>query len=892
MADFNTIAQKWQKKWKESKIFQTAEDPKKEKFYCLEMFPYPSGKLHMGHVRNYAIGDALARYKRMKGFNVLYPMGYDALGLPAENAAIKNQSHPKEWTLHSIKLMKEQQEQLGLSYDWSREIATCLPEYYRWNQFMFLKFLEKGLAYRAKSPINWCPKCKTVLANEQVEEGGCWRCHSAVEVKDLEQWFLKIKDYAEELLKDLDKLENWPERVKTMQRNWIGRSEGTLINFKLKGTDEDIPIFTTRPDTLYGVTYMVFAPEHPKVMELVKGTEHEEKVKKFINRVVIQEKFERTAEDKEKEGMFIGKYAINPLNGDEVPIYIANFVLLEYGTGMIMAVPAHDQRDFEFAKKFDIPIKVVINPDGYDLDPEKMSRAYTEEGTMINSGDFEGINNMDAIEEISKFVEKKGWGEKTVQYKLRDWLISRQRYWGTPIPVIYCGKCGAVPVPEKDLPVVLPDKARFSGEGNPLETNEEFVNVKCPECNGTARRETDTMDTFIDSSWYPFRYCDPRNDKKPFGKPAEYWMPVDQYIGGIEHAILHLLYARFWTKAMRDVGLTKVSEPFSALLCQGMVIKDGRKMSKSFGNVVDPGEIIAKYGPDTARLFMLFAALPEKELEWSDEGANGAFRFLKRVLSLAEENIAAPGEETGNREKNLIAKQHKTIKIVTEHVERFEFSLAIGRIMEFVNAIYKYREGEINKVVYDDAVRTTALLISPFAPHIAEEIWEKLGSKTMISLEKWPEYDESMIDEKAEQAEEIVHNTISDIHSVMELAKIKKAEKITLFVSKGWKYEYVRMLKQELEKTRDPSEIMKAMMLTDLKQHGGEVAKMTPKLAADESRLPKILLSQEEELKALESAKEFIEKEFEAKVEMVRADDSKEAKANNAMPGKVAILVK
>ncbi|MFC1754014.1 leucine--tRNA ligase [Thermoproteota archaeon] len=891
MADFNEIARKWQKKWSEANIFKVKQDPKKKKFYCLEMFPYPSGKLHMGHVRNYAIGDGLARYKRMKGFNVLYPMGYDALGLPAENAAIKNQSHPKEWTLHSIKLMREQQQQLGLSYDWSREIATCMPEYYKWNQMMFLKFLEKGLACRKKAPINWCPKCKTVLANEQVEQGGCWRCQTAVEIKDLEQWFLKITDYAQELLDEGEKLDKWPERVKIMQKNWIGRSEGTLVNFKLKDTDEDIPIFTTRPDTLYGVTFMVFAPEHPKVMELAKGTEHEEKVKKFINRVVIQEKFTRTAEDKEKEGMFIGKYAINPLNGEEIPIYIANFVLMEYGTGMIMAVPAHDQRDFEFAKKFNIPIKVVINPHDYNLNPEKMSRAYLEDGDLVNSGDFNGINNREAIEDISKFGEKQGWCKRTVQFKIRDWLISRQRYWGTPIPIIYCGKCGIVPVPEKDLPIELPDNVKFSGEGNPLETSKEFTEVKCPKCSGTAKRETDTMDTFIDSSWYPFRYCDPHNEKQPFGKEADYWMPVDQYIGGIEHAILHLLYARFWTKAIRDIGLTKVSEPFSALLCQGMVIKDGRKMSKSFGNIVDPGDIIAKYGPDTARLFMLFAALPEKELDWSDEGAHGSYKFLKRVMTLIEDDITGADAELNNRDKNLIAKQHKTIKVVTEHIEGFEFSLGIGKIMEFVNAIYKYKDGEINKKVYDDAIKTTALLISPFAPHTAEEIWEILGNKGFISVEKWPDYDESKIDEKAEQAEDLVHDTIADIHSVIELAKVKKPKKITLFVSKSWKYDYVKILKEQLAKTHDPGEILKAVMATELKKYGKEISKMTPKLAAEQSRLPKVLLSLDEEANALQTAKEFFAKEFECEVEIVKADKSKEAKANNAMPGKIAILV-
>ncbi len=889
--DLNKIAKKWQNRWKKEKVFETREDSKKTKYMIIEMFPYPSGSgLHMGHVRNYAIGDALARYKRMRGFNVLYPMGYDALGLPAENAAIKNGVRPSEWTLASIGNMREQQKQLGLSYDWSREIATCLPAYYKWNQWMFIKFLENGLAYRKKAPINWCPKCRTVLANEQVEQGKCWRCGSAVEIKDLEQWFLKITDYAEELLSELDSMDKWPERVKTMQRNWIGKSEGTLVNFRLE-TGEELPVFTTRPDTLYGVTFMVFAPEHPKIMELVKGTDYEEKVKKFVNRVVIQERFERTAEDKEKEGMFIGRHAINPLTEEKIPIYIANFVLMEYGTGMIMAVPAHDQRDFEFARKFGIPIKAVISPPSYELKPEKMSRAYVEDGTMINSGKFNGLNNRDAIEEISKHMGDKGIGKRTVQYKLRDWLISRQRYWGTPIPIIYCAKCGAVPVPEKDLPVELPDSVRFSGEGNPLETSSEFTDTRCPKCGGSARRETDTMDTFVDSSWYFFRYCDPKNNKKPFGKAADYWMPVDQYIGGIEHAILHLLYARFWTKAMRDIGLTSISEPFSALLCQGMVVKDGRKMSKSYGNVVDPGDIISRYGPDTARLFILFAALPEKELEWSDEGVRGSYKFLNRILKLVEDDVAGKDAELSNRDRNITAKQHKTVKVVTEHIENFEFSLAIGRIMEFVNSIYKYREGEINKRVYDDAVKTTALLVSPFAPHAAEEMWAALGGKNFISLEAWSSYDENMIDEKAEQAEEMVRGTISDIHEVLELAGIEKPRKIKLLVAAEWKYELVRMVKQELEKTHDTGEIMKAVMLTELKQHGKEVSKLVPRLVADKSKLPKTLLSQDEELKALQDLKEGIKEQFNAAVETERADNSSEAKAKQALPGKPAIVV-
>ncbi|MFH1238597.1 MAG: leucine--tRNA ligase, partial [bacterium] len=625
--DFKALERKWQEYWEKNQLFKTREDKNKEKYYVLEMFPYPSGKLHMGHARNYVIGDTYARFLRMNGYNILYPMGYDALGLPAENAAIKNDVNPADWTEKCINTMIEQQRKLGLSYDWSRLVITCRPEYYHWNQWIFLKFYQKGLAYKKKAPINWCPKCKTVLANEQVIQGKCWRCDSKVEVKDLEQWFFKITAYAEELLNDLGKLEGWPERVKIMQKNWIGRSVGTMVNFPLKDSRDSLSIFTTRPDTLYGVKFMTFAPEHPKVQELISGTKYEKEVQKFINRVVIEDKFSRADEDKEKEGVFIGRYAVNPLTGEEIPIYVANFVLMEYGTGAIMAVPAHDQRDFEFAKKYNIPIKVVINPPGEELPVGQMKQAYVEAGIMTDSAQFSGMNSSEAIEKITEYLEQKSWGKKTVQYKLRDWLISRQRYWGTPIPIIYCDKCGMVGVPEDELPVKLPKDVKFTGRGNPLATSETFVNCKCPKCKGKARRETDTMDTFVDSSWYFARYCDPQNNRTPFAKDkVNYWMPVDQYIGGIEHAILHLLYARFFTRALRDLGLYEIDEPFQRLLCQGMVIKDGAKMSKSKGNVVSVDDMVNKYGADTARLFILFASPPERDLEWSDEGVEGAWR--------------------------------------------------------------------------------------------------------------------------------------------------------------------------------------------------------------------------------------------------------------------------
>ncbi|MBW2991967.1 leucine--tRNA ligase [Candidatus Woesearchaeota archaeon] len=641
MPDFKKIQEKWQKKWEESAIFKSKPDPKSQKYYVLEMFPYPSGYLHMGHVRNYSIGDAFARYKRMQGYNVLYPMGYDAFGLPAENAAIKEKADPKKWTDKNIEGIKTQQKQMGLSYDWDREIATCRSDYYKWNQWIFLKFLEKGLAYKKKSYVNWCPNCNTVLANEQVHDGKCWRCSSEVDHKNLDQWFFKITDYAEELLNDLKKLEHWPERVKIMQEHWIGRSEGVTLKFdvideKNKKVDE-IETYTTRVDTVYGITYLVLAAEHPKVIEWTKNTKYEKEVKDFIEKVKKQSIIERTAEGKEKNGVFLGLYFTNPFTGDKCPLWVADYALYDYGTGAVMAVPTHDQRDFEFAKKYNLPLKLVINPHDYDIDLNKMTRAFVEDGVMVNSGEFNGMSNYDAMEAIAKLAEQKGWGKRTTNYKLKDWLISRQRYWGTPIPVIYCDKCGIVPVPEDQLPVTLPKDVKFTGAGNPLETSEEFKNTKCPKCKAKAKRETDTMDTFVDSSWYFLRYCSPESNEVFDKEEVKYWMPVDQYIGGIEHACMHLIYARFFTKALRDLKLLNFDEPFIRLLCQGMVIKDGAKMSKSIGNVVDPGEIINKYGSDTARLFILFTSLPEKELEWSDQGVAGSFRFINRVYSLVEE---------------------------------------------------------------------------------------------------------------------------------------------------------------------------------------------------------------------------------------------------------------
>ncbi len=738
--DFKGIEKKWQEKWAEAGTFRTADNSGKKKFYLLEMFPYPSGDLHMGHVRNYAIGDAYARYLRMNGYDVLYPMGYDSLGLPAENAAVKSGIVPGEWTRKCIDRMMAQQKKIGLSYDWSRLIETYKPGYYRWNQWIFLQFYRKGLTYKKKAMINWCPECNTVLANEQVQEGKCWRCDTNVELKNLQQWFFRITDYAEELLEGLDKLTEWPERVKNMQKNWIGRSSGMMVNFGVRGSKEIIPIFTTRPDTLYGVKFMAFAPEHPQLHELIRDSDNKKEIMAFINRVVREDRFTGTAEDLVKEGIFSGVYAVNPLNNEEVPIWISNFVLMEYGTGAIMCVPAHDQRDFEFAEKYNIPVKQVILSEG--AGESVLKEAYVEEGVMVNSGEFDGLNSEKAKENISDYIEGKKWGKRQVQYKLRDWLISRQRYWGTPIPIVYCDRCGVVPVPEDELPVVLPDNVKFTGKGNPLAGCSEFVKCSCPECGGEAKRETDTMDTFVDSSWYFSRYCSPGFLEGPYERKAvDYWMPVDQYIGGIEHAVMHLLYARFFTRALRDIGIHKYDEPFKHLLCQGMVVKDGMKMSKSKGNVVSIDDMTGRYGADTARIFILFASPPEMDLEWNDEGVKGAFRFLNRVWKLV--SIVPRAKNSGREDKELLRITHKTIKKVTDDMRNFCFNTAIAALMEFLNSIREKAENIPGKQLRE-TVELLVLLVSPFAPHIAEELWEKLGHEN-ISHQSWPGYNDELI---------------------------------------------------------------------------------------------------------------------------------------------------
>ncbi|MBF0492936.1 MAG: leucine--tRNA ligase [Deltaproteobacteria bacterium] len=804
------VESKWQKHWQEHKTFQVLEDPKKPKYYLLEMFPYPSGRIHMGHVRNYTIGDVVARYKRMKGFNVLHPMGWDAFGMPAENAAIQNKTHPVKWTDSNMAYMREQLKKMGFSIDWEREVATCRPDYYRWEQKIFTEMYEKGLAYRKHSLVNWCEKCQTVLANEQVEQGACWRCDTTVTQRPLEQWFFKITAYAEELLQDTYKLKGWPEKVLTMQRDWIGKSVGATLQFTLENSDQKIEVFTTRPDTLYGVTFLSLALDHPLIAQQVK---EETLLKKLStlrekNRKIDREK--KLAGDYEKEGLFLGFYALHPLTGEKIPVYAANFVLMEYGSGAVMAVPAHDERDFEFAKKYGLVVKQVIEPLTLTLSPKgrgdnaqgksskeipsplggegarradegtSLAQAFTDPGILIHSAQFTGLPSEDAKLAIIQHLEEKKMGQQKISYKLRDWGISRQRYWGAPIPMIHCDACGIVPVPANQLPVRLPLDVEFTGEGgSPLKKIESFIHTTCPKCQRPARRESDTMDTFMESSWYFLRYTSPHCEQGPFDpKAVEYWMGgggkeegrgkreeehersgsnplslegrgqgegegVDQYIGGIEHAVLHLLYSRFYTKVLRDLGYLKISEPFKNLLTQGMVIKDGAKMSKSKGNVVDPNYLIDKYGADTARLFSLFAAPPEKDLDWNDQGVEGSFRFLNRVWNLLGDLIEGgfkQGLEDEQETKKLKRKFHQTLKKVGEDLERFQFNTAIAAIMELTNVLQDYLKKN-SSVFLKDFTRDFILMLSPFTPHFAEELWEKFGERSELANVTWPTFD-------------------------------------------------------------------------------------------------------------------------------------------------------
>ncbi|MFZ3123417.1 MAG: leucine--tRNA ligase [Thermodesulfovibrionales bacterium] len=800
--DPQKVELKWQKYWAERNIFKTEPNTSRKKFYCLEMFPYPSGKIHMGHVRNYAIGDVIARYKRMRGFNVIHPMGWDAFGMPAENAAIKEGIHPAKWTYENIAYMKKQLDRMGLSYDWDREVTTCSPDYYKWNQWFFLKMYEKGLAYRKSSFVNWCPSCMTVLANEQVIDSGCWRCDTAVIKKELEQWFFRITHYAEDLLNACDELKGWPEKVVLMQKNWIGKSEGLEADFKVYGMDEKIRIFTTRADTLFGATFVCLAPTHPLSEKLAADKEALKKVK------------ERYGKEDEKIGLFTGHYAVNPANDEKIPIYIANFVLMEYGTGAIMSVPAHDQRDFEFAKKYELPIKIVIMPEEQSAisthtQPPltkggikggvafELEAAYEEDGVLVDSSSYSRLRSDVARIEIAKHIEKKGLGKRVINYKLRDWGISRQRYWGTPIPIIYCEKCGVVPVPEDELPVILPEDVKFTGTGSsPLADSEKFVNTSCPKCNGKARRETDTMDTFVDSSWYFIAYCfdngkiDFNSQLSTLNSQLGYWMPVDQYIGGVEHAVLHLLYSRFFTRVIKDLGIINPSEPFTNLLTQGMVCKEtlkcpehgwllpedvkdekcvkcgkaverGRveKMSKSKKNVIDPDHLINKYGADTSRLFSLFAAPPERDLEWSDQGVEGAYRFLNRIWGIVYKNKVQIQNSKFKIEElsscqlsavSLLRKTHQTIKRVTNDIEReYHFNTAIAALMELVNDLSSFDpKTQDDWKAFRFSTETLLLLLSPFSPHISEELWESMGNKKSILEQKWPSWDENIAKEE------------------------------------------------------------------------------------------------------------------------------------------------
>ncbi len=861
--DFKAVESKWQKSWEKSKIFKVRKNPKKNKFYCLEMFPYPSSSyLHMGHIRNYTIGDAIARFKRMQGFNVLYPMGYDSFGLPAENAAKKNGIHPKKYTEDAIKKITEYFKATGNSYDWSRVIATHEPKYYQWNQYFFLKFLEKNLVYRKKAPVNWCPSCNSVLANEEVVQGKCWR-HEDTEViqKELEQWFLKTTAYADELLNNIDKLE-WSERIKTLQRNWIGKSGGLLINFKVNNKGK-IKVFTTRPDTIFGVTFVVVSPKHEIIKSLSK--EKQKEIENFS-------KSKQNETDKEKEGVSLGIFATNPLTNEEVPIFAANFVVEGYGTSAVMSVPAHDKRDFEFSKKYGLLIKTVIRPEN-EKEFKVTDSAYTDEGILVNSSQFSGLKNLEAIEKISDFVEKRQFGKRITQYKLRDWLISRQRYWGTPIPIVYCEKCGTVPIPEKQLPVKLPEKADFKLQGNPLNHIKSWVETKCPKCKSKAKRETDTMGGFVDSSWYFLRYCSP-NSKKAFDlKAVNYWMPVDQYIGGIEHAVGHLIYSRFFTKALRDLKMLKVNEPFIKLFNQGIVYKDNHKMSKSFGNVVTQTEISEKYGIDTARLFLMSVASPESDMEWSDKGVEGSFRFIQKVMKIKELKM----------NKSSAKDEHKlnlTIKNYTELLERFRFNNAIIELMQYTD----YLSENPTKEGYEFLLK----LLSPFAPHVTEQLWHDLKHKSYISLQKWPKFNEKKINQEFEVSELLVNNTISDIRYVLNLIKLENPKEITLIVSPKWKYKLFKKVKELLKTTRNVGDILKELLKTDLRQHGTEISKIISKLV--EKQLEHIL-SQEKELKIFTESKSLIEKEFNTKVNLVLAENSKDLKANNAQPSKPAILI-
>jgi len=928
MVEYNPqkIEKKWQEKWERDKIFEVKENPKKKKYYVLEMYPYPSGKLHMGHLRNYTIGDCYARFKRMNNFNVIYPMGYDSFGMPAENAAIDHGANPEEWTNKNIETMKNQQKSIGLSYDWTREICSHNPNFYKWDQWFFLQMLEKELAYKQESYVNWCPKCATVLANEQAQGGRCWRCNSVVDQKFLSQWFLKIRDYAEELLEDLNIVE-WPEKVKIMQRNWIGRSEGSIIKFPIVGEDRTIDIFTTRPDTLYGATFMVFAPEHPWVYEWVKDTEYEKAYKKLYNEVMHQDKFERTDIEIEKKGMFIGRYAINPVTNEEIPIYIGNFVIYEYGAGAVMAVPAHDQRDFEFAKEYEIPIKIVIQPHDYELNVDKMTRSYEGDGVLVNSEEFNSMENRSAIDAITEKLDKMGMGQATINYKLRDWGISRQRYWGCPIPIIYCDDCGIVPVPYEDLPVFLPKDVKFTGEGNPLETSEKFVNTRCPRCGNKAKRETDTMDTFVDSSWYFFAFCDPPSieAETPYNKDiVNYWGNVDQYIGGIEHAVMHLIYARFFTKIARDLGLHKFDEPFQSLLTQGMInklhpycsnceaflmkadleemkckicgstnlIQKSVKMSKSYGNTVNPGKIIKKYGADAARFFILFGASPSSGLEWSEEGVDYAYRFIKNTYIMLTEPPNDTRDNLNIRDTLIEYFLNKTVKEFTENMNKLAIRNAVNNLIQFTSELGKYKSEGVNKEIFEECRKTLILLFHPIAPHMTEEIWENIAKNGYISLATWPDYDINLLNKESDYKWKLMNIIFDDINNIKTVMKKEELKSISLIIADPWKLKFYNSLLPILEETKNQGEIMKKLMQdNDNKKYSKQISKIVNRILKNVGKYPTFTLSSDNEYQFFDEIKPLIEKKYHCSVSIMFEKDSKEQKASQSLPGKPAIVI-
>jgi leucyl-tRNA synthetase len=794
---FDEIEPKWHEIWDREKLFEANLNDPRPKYYCLVMFPYPSASLHVGHGRNYIIGDAVARYKMMRGFNVMNPIGFDAFGLPAENAAIKAGIHPKSSTLQNIKNMKRQLEEWGCGYDWPREVISCLPDYYQWTQWIFLKLYEKGLAYKKFAAVNWCPSCQTTLANEQVVDGGCERCETKVVSKNLEQWFFKITAYADRLLEDLKLLEGWPERVRIMQENWIGKSVGVEIHFPVVALKDGgvlepaLSCFTTRVDTIFGATYAVISPEHPRLPELVKDVPRKAEIETAINRMKAQDLTVRTQLDTEKEGIFTGRYVLNPMTNEKIPLWVANYVLMEYGTGCVMAVPAHDERDFEFAKKYTLPIRVVVDRPEKPLDAKSMKEAYVQPGILVDSGAFAGVPSEASKEKIGEFMERNGVGKRTTQYRLRDWLISRQRYWGAPIPILYCERCGTLPVPEKELPVLLPEAVEFKPTGvSPLRDHPEFQKVTCPKCGGKARREPDTMDTFVDSSWYFLRYVSPKNDQKAFETAdVNRWLPVDQYIGGVEHAILHLLYSRFINKVLYDRGLISFKEPFARLFTQGMIIKDGAKMSKSKGNVVSPDELIQRYGADTVRLYTLFMGPPERDAEWQDQGVEGAYRFLGRLWRLvtqAENSQPERGAGEALGAEEIRFQLHRTIKKVTEDLEGdFHFNTAVSACMEFLNALYRFRPvSPEDKKLFRDSLDALIRLLAPFVPHVAEELWTKRGHSGTIFREKWPTFDPAQL---RREEEEIVVQVSGRVRSHLTVPREISEEELKALVLKDKK---------------------------------------------------------------------------------------------------------